>query len=85
MDSATSDFHNGMLLLTLPKAEEAKPRRIPVTSGAGRQDSRMQESGSRQPGTGPSQQASQSQGSQQSQNQGGGGFFGRNREKESSR
>jgi HSP20 family protein len=33
-DSATAQFENGVLTLRLPKAEEAKERRIPVQAGA---------------------------------------------------
>jgi HSP20 family protein len=29
-DEANAEFHNGMLTITLPKAEEAKTKRIPV-------------------------------------------------------
>jgi HSP20 family protein len=32
-DQATADFANGILTVSLPKAEEAKPRRIIVASG----------------------------------------------------
>ena len=29
-NQASAEFHNGMLTITLPKAEEAKTKRIPV-------------------------------------------------------
>jgi HSP20 family protein len=32
-DQVTSEFRNGLLTLTLPKAEEARPRRIQITGG----------------------------------------------------
>jgi HSP20 family protein len=32
-DAATAHFANGLLLLTLPKAQAARPRRITVTPG----------------------------------------------------
>ena len=32
-DAATATFENGMLTLHFPKAEEAKPRQIPVSAG----------------------------------------------------
>lgn len=34
-DEASADFENGVLTVTLPKAEQAKPRTITVRSGAG--------------------------------------------------
>ena len=34
-NQAQCDFNNGVLTVTLPKAEESRPRRIPI--GAGRQ------------------------------------------------
>ena len=34
-DQAQADFRDGILTITLPKAEEAKERRIPVRAGAG--------------------------------------------------
>jgi HSP20 family protein len=34
-DAAAADFTNGVLTITLPKADEAKPRTIPVRAGAG--------------------------------------------------
>ena len=33
-DQARCEFNNGVLTLTLPKAAEAKPRRIPISGGA---------------------------------------------------
>jgi HSP20 family protein len=33
-DAASADFQDGVLTVTLPKAEEAKPRSIPVRGGA---------------------------------------------------
>ena len=33
-DEATAEFKDGVLTITLPKTEEAKPRTIPVRSGA---------------------------------------------------
>ena len=33
-DAATATFDNGLLTLRLPRADEAKPRQIPISSGA---------------------------------------------------
>jgi HSP20 family protein len=35
-EHAKADFENGIVTLTFPKAEQAKPRRIPLTAGEGR-------------------------------------------------
>jgi HSP20 family protein len=37
-DAATASFENGMLTLSFPKAEEAKPRQIRITPNAGGTD-----------------------------------------------
>jgi HSP20 family protein len=37
-NAASADFKDGVLTITLPKAEEAKPRSIPVRAGAGSAD-----------------------------------------------
>jgi HSP20 family protein len=34
-EHAKADFENGIVSLTIPKAEQAKPRRIPLTAGNG--------------------------------------------------
>jgi HSP20 family protein len=34
MEGAIANFENGMLRLEIPRAEQAKPRQIPVTAGA---------------------------------------------------
>jgi len=39
-DEATATFENGMLRLTIPKAEEAKPRQIRIVPGIGEGDGR---------------------------------------------
>jgi HSP20 family protein len=41
-EQAKADFHNGILTLTIPKAEETKPRRIQVQSGGAAQGSQGQ-------------------------------------------
>ncbi len=42
-DRANAEFENGVLRITLPKAEEAKPRPIPVRAGASGQGGKPQE------------------------------------------
>jgi HSP20 family protein len=49
IDRAAASFENGMLRLDIPRAEQAKPRQIPVTAvteGAGRSSEGMAEVGS---------------------------------------
>ena len=41
-DAAEADFKDGVLTITLPKAEEAKPRSIPVRSGGAGQPQEIQ-------------------------------------------
>lgn len=33
-DDARAEFENGIVMLTIPRAEQAKPRRIPIAAGA---------------------------------------------------
>jgi HSP20 family protein len=47
-DKAEASFENGVLTLRLPKAEETKPRRIAVQSGAGAQPAQVGTSGNGQ-------------------------------------
>jgi HSP20 family protein len=50
-EQAKADFHNGILTLTIPKAEETKPRRIQVQSGGAAQGSQGQIQGAGMHGT----------------------------------
>jgi HSP20 family protein len=40
-EHAKADFENGIVTLTFPKAEQAKPRRIPLSSGTGASTSKV--------------------------------------------
>ncbi|MFL5759144.1 MAG: Hsp20/alpha crystallin family protein [Thermomicrobiales bacterium] len=42
-EGAKAEFRDGMLTISLPKTEEAKERRIPVSGGTGRQGQRAEE------------------------------------------
>jgi HSP20 family protein len=68
-DAAQAEFRDGILMLSLPKSEEAKERRIPIQGGqrAGQgQDVQISASSGATAGTAAGQQAQQTQQSQQS-------------------
>ena len=56
-DQATAEFRDGMLILTLPKAQETRPRRIPIGRGGQQQIETTAQAGASQPPVGGAAQS----------------------------